>query len=139
VADIFRPARSGPAAVLGPLEGVIMEVIWRAGCAVPVPDVHQALVGQGRKISYSAVKAVLNNLATKGRLEKSRAGKVTLFAAAASRDAFEAQVIATVVASLKRNFGRAAIAQLVDELVVDQETLEDLERMVAQRRSELES
>ena len=138
MADIFRPARSGPASVLGPLEGPIMEVIWRAGAAVPVPDVHRALVGQGRNISYSAVKAVLNNLATKGRLEKTRAGKVTLFAAAVSREVFEAQVISSVVASLKRNFGRAAIAQLVDELVVDQESLAEFEAMIAQRKTELE-
>ena len=137
MADIFRPARSGPASVLGSLEGPIMEVIWRAGAAVPVPDVHRALVGQGRAISYSAVKAVLNNLAIKGRLTKSRAGKVTRFAATASREAFEAQVISSVVASLKRNFGRAAIAQLVDELVVDQETLAEFEAMIAQRKSEL--
>jgi len=33
----------------------------------------------GRALSYSAVKAVLNNLADKGRLEKSRQGKVTFF------------------------------------------------------------
>ena len=139
MADIFRPARTGPAAVLGPLEGAIMEVIWRAGRAMPVPDVHAALIESGRKISYSAVKAVLNNLATKGRLQKSRAGKVTSFAATASRDVFEAEVISTVVASLKRNFGSAAIAQLVDKLVVDQATLEEFERMIAQRKSELES
>jgi predicted transcriptional regulator len=124
--------------VLGPLEGPIMEVIWRAGAAVPVPDVHRALVEQGRSISYSAVKAVLNNLATKGRLEKTRAGKGTLFAATASREVFEAQVISSVVASLKRNFGRAAIAQLVEELVVDQESLAEFEAMIAQRKSELE-
>jgi predicted transcriptional regulator len=115
-----------------------MEIVWRGGAAMPVPEVHRALVEQGRNISYSAVKAVLNNLAAKGRLEKSRAGKGTRFAATASRDAFEAEVVATVVASLKRNFGRAAIAQLVDELVVDQESLEEFERMIAQRKSELE-
>jgi predicted transcriptional regulator len=124
--------------VLGPLEGAIMEVIWRAGAAMPVPDVHQALVGEGRSISYSAVKAVLNNLAMKGRLAKTRAGKGTLFAATVSREVFEAQVISSVVASLKRNFGRAAIAQLVDELVVDQESLAEFEAMIAQRKSELE-
>lgn len=139
MADIFRPGRSGPASVLGPLEGEIMEVIWRAGRPQPVPDVHRALTDAGRTISYSAVKAVLNNLAAKGRLAKSRAGKMTLFEATRSREAFEAEVVQTVVASLKRNFGSAGIAQLVDELAVDEETLAELERMIAQRRLELKS
>jgi len=137
MADVFRPSRSGAAAVLGPLEGEIMDVIWREGRALSVPDVHRALTGSGRAISYSAVKAVLNNLADKDRLAKTRAGKATFFAAAKSRAAFEAQVVSTVVQSLKRNYGAAVIAQLVDELAIDQETLSEFERVIAQRKSEL--
>jgi predicted transcriptional regulator len=137
MAEVFRPSRSGAAAVLGPLEGPIMEVIWGGERPLAVSDVHQALTGAGRPISYSAVKAVLNNLADKGRLDKTRAGRATYFAAATSRDAFEAEVVSSVVSSLKRNYGSAVIAQLVDELAVDQETLAEFERVIAQRRSEL--
>jgi predicted transcriptional regulator len=137
MADVFRPSRSGAAAVLGPLEGAIMEVVWGAQAAVSVSEVHDALNAAGRPISYSAVKAVLNNLADKDRLIKTRAGKATYFAAALSREAFDAQVVSTVVSSLKRNFGPAVLAQLVDELAVDQETLEEFERVIAQRKAEL--
>jgi predicted transcriptional regulator len=137
-ADIFRPSRSGASSVLGPLEGEIIEVIWAEGRALPVPDVHRALNAAGRPISYSAVKAVLNNLADKGRLTKTRAGKVTSFEAVKSREEFEAQVISTVVSSLKRNFGAPVIAQLVNELAVDEETLKEFERVIAARKSELE-
>jgi BlaI family penicillinase repressor len=139
MADVFRPARTGAAAVLGPLEGEIMEVIWREGGAVSVPEVHRALTGDGRTLSYSAVKAVLNNLADKGRLNKAREGKATFFEAAKTREEFDAQVISTVVNSLKRNFGTPVIAQLVHELVVDDETLKEFERVIAARRSELKS
>ena len=137
MADVFRPSKSGPAAVLGPLEGEIMEVVWGAGRAVSVPDVHGALTGAGRSISYSAVKAVLNNLADKDRLTKTRQGKATFFAATATRDEFDAQVVSTVVRSLKRNFGPGVIAQLVDELAVDEATLSEFERVIAQRKAEL--
>ena len=34
--DVFIPSRSGPSAVLGPLEAKIMEVIWREGGALSV-------------------------------------------------------------------------------------------------------
>jgi predicted transcriptional regulator len=139
MADVFRPSRSGAASVLGPLEGEIMEVVWRESRSISVPDVHRALTAAGRPISYSAVKAVLNNLADKGRLNKSRQGKATFFEAAASREEFDAQVVAAVVSSLKRNFGSAVIAQLVDELADDEETLQEFERVIAQRKAELKS
>src|SRR5215469_359213 len=128
---IFRLSGSGPGAVLGPLESDIMEAVWKEDRALNVGDVHSALIDQGREISYSAVKAVLNNLADKGRLKKSRQGKVTFFKAAATREAFDAQVVATVVRSLKRNFGSAVIAELVDQLAVDQETVSEFERLIA--------
>ena len=139
MADVFRPSRSGAASVLGPLEGEIMEVVWAADRAVSVPDVHRALTEAGRAISYSAVKAVLNNLADKGRLAKTREGKATFFAATATRDQFDADVVSTVVRSLKRNFGAGVIAQLVDELAVDEATLSEFERVIAQRKAELKS
>jgi predicted transcriptional regulator len=139
VADIFRPGRSGAASVLGPLEGEIMEVIWRHARALSVGDVQAALRDQGRPLSDSAVRAVLNNLAGKGRLAKTRQGKATYFQATATRGAFDAGVVATIVGSLKRNFGSEVIAELVDQLAVDEETLAEFERRIAQRRSELES
>jgi predicted transcriptional regulator len=139
MAEVFRPSRAGAAAVLGPLEGEIMEVVWAADRTVSVPEVHRALTEAGREISYSAVKAVLNNLAGKGRLAKTREGKATLFTATASKEAFEGQVVSTVVRSLKRNFGPGVIAQLVDELAVDEETLSEFERLIAARKAELKS
>jgi predicted transcriptional regulator len=133
----FIPSRSGAGAVLGPLEGKIMQLVWKENRTLSVGDVHGALTEQGREIAYSTVKAVLNNLAGKGRLTKTRAGKVTFFTAAASREDFEAQVVASVVRSLKRNFGTAAIAELVDQLAIDEETVAEFERLIAQRKSEL--
>jgi predicted transcriptional regulator len=139
MADVFILSRSGPSAVLGPLESRIMQVIWKESRAFSVGEVHRALSKRGRAISYSAVKAVLNNLTGKGRLTKTREGKVTFFAAAMSREAFEARLVSTVVRSLKRNFGRVAIAELVDQLAVDKETLAEFESLIAQRKSELKS
>ena len=136
-AQVFRPGREGAAAVLGPLEGAVMEVVWRGEGPLSVPAVHRALTAQGRALSYSAVKAVLNNLAAKGRLTKSRVGRITQFAPAQSREAFEAEVVASVVGSLKRNFGAPAIAQLVSEFATDEASLDEFERLIAERRAEL--
>jgi predicted transcriptional regulator len=139
MAEIFRPSRSGAAAVLGPLEGEIMEVIWAKERPLSVGNVQQALGDRGRPLSDSAVRAVLNNLVGKGRLTKSRKGKASFFAASASREAFEARIVSTVVDSLKRNYGTMAIAELVDRLAVDEETLAEFERRLAERRAELKA
>lgn len=138
-ADVFRPGRPGAASVLGPLEGEIMEIAWRAAGAVSVGDVHREITSDGRTLSYSAVKAVLNNLADKGRLTKSREGKATFFQPTVSRAAFEAQVVTTVVGSLKRNFGSPVIAQLVQALAVDEESLKAFEKEIAKRKAELKA
>ena len=137
--EVFRPSRSGAAAVLGPLEGEIMDVVWTAGRALSVGEVLRALAARGRPLSDSAVRAVLNNLAGKRRLTKTRAGKQTFFAAAASRESFEAGVVSSVVDSLKRNYGTMAIAELVDRLAVDEATIAEFERRLAQRKAELKS
>ena len=139
MADVFRPSRSGPAAVLGPLEGELMQVVWKADHPLAVSEVPRTLSEDGRTISYSAIKTVLNILADKGRLAKTREGKVTFFAATASQDEFQAQVLSAVVRSLKGDLGNAVIAQLVDELAVDAETVAEFERLIAQRKSELKS
>jgi predicted transcriptional regulator len=139
MADVYRPSRSGAGAVLGPLEFEIMEVIWAQDRAISVGQVQQALASRGRPLSDSAIRAVLNILTRKKRLTKTREGKATYFAATASREIFEADVVSTVVGSLKRNFGTSVIAELVDQLAVDEATVSEFERLIAQRRSELKS
>ena len=136
--NIFHPHRSGAAVAVGPLESEILEILWRNPGLIPVPRVHSELTDQGRTISYSAVKAVLNNLTEKGFLRKERSGKVTCFAPLQSREQFDSQVISSVIGSLKRNFGSPVIAQFVDQLAVDAEAIEEFERLIAARKAELE-
>lgn len=133
----FHPERTGPAVLVGPLEAEVLEVIWAAGEAVGVPSVHRALTGGGRALSYSAVKAVLNNLAGKSWLSKEKRGKVTFFAATHNKAQFDNLVVARVIASLKRNYGSPVIAQFVDQLAVDEAALKEFEALIAARRETL--
>lgn len=134
---VFRSDRSGAEVSVGPLEGAILDVLWDQGAVMGVPEVHQALVGNGRSISYSAVKAVLNNLEQKGLLRKDKRGKVTHFETIQTREEFDSAVISDVIKSLKRNYGQPVIAQFVDELAVDEGAIEEFERLIAARRKEL--
>ncbi|MGI8706195.1 MAG: BlaI/MecI/CopY family transcriptional regulator [Sphingomicrobium sp.] len=135
--SVFRSDRTGAAVAVGPLEGEILEVLWDRGGMVGVPDAHRALNESGRTISYSAVKAVLNNLADKALVRKEKRGKVTHFEAAQTRDQFNSSVIGDVIRSLKRNYGRPVIAQFVDELAIDEKSIDEFERLIAERKKDL--
>ena len=123
--------------MVGPLEGEVLEALWSAPGQRPVSDVHEILESRGRAISYSAIKAVLNNLTDKGWLRKERAGKITLFEPLKSREEFDSLVMTSVIGALKRNYGAPVIAQFVDQLAVDEESLEEMERLLARRKEEL--
>lgn len=134
---IFRPDESGAAVAVGPLESRVLDVLWTKGPTLTVPEVHLALNDPSRPLSYSAVKAVLNNLADKGWLRKERRGKVTCFEVLKSRSEFDSQVMSTVIDSLHRNYGVPVIAKLIDQLAVDEKTIEEFERLIAERRAQL--
>lgn len=134
---VFRPDESGAAVAVGPLESRVLDVLWTKGPTLSVPEVHLALNEASRALSYSAVKAVLNNLAVKGWLRKERRGKVTYFEILKSRDEFNAQIVSTVIESLHRNYGRPVIAQLVDQFAVDEDTIREFERLICERKQEI--
>lgn len=136
---LLRLNRNGVASALGPLEAEIMEVLWRAKAPLSVAEVRPKLKTQGDSLSYSTIKAVLNNLSEKGHVVKRNAGKSNIFAATSTRAEFESQIVSTVLKSLLRSYREPMIAHLVDELDADKEMLDRLERMIeAKRRRERE-
>lgn len=134
---VFRLGMSGAAAVLGPLESDIMDALWDAPGDQSVGEVHDRLNTAQRRISYSAVKAVLNNLAAKGHLQKGAIGKATIFRPLKDRDRFQADLVRTVIEALKSDFGQPAIVQLVNALTADEDGLAAFEALIAARRAEL--
>lgn len=113
-----------------------MEAVWSESEPVSVGRV-QELLGRKRKApAYSTVKAVLSNLAAKGHLRKRSGGRSNVFVPVRSRDAFREQVVSDVLGSLVRDYRNPFLAHLVDELAAEPGTLEDLERLIAQKRRE---
>ena len=133
---VFRPDKSGAAVAVGPLESKVLDTLWNEGPTLSVPEVHSAL-NKLEPLSYSAVKAVLNNLAGKGWLRKEKRGKVTCFEILKSRGEFDSEVMSTVIESLHRNYGRPAIAQLVDQFAVDEDSIREFEKLIAERKQEI--
>ncbi|WP_341718986.1 BlaI/MecI/CopY family transcriptional regulator [Micromonospora sp. FIMYZ51] len=80
---------------LGDLERAVMDVLWDgapgASHGVTVREVAEAL--DGRELAYTTVMTVLDRLAGKGMVEREREGRAWRYRAAASREAYIAQLM----------------------------------------------
>lgn len=118
--------------VLGGLEARIMEAVWQRGaltgnelCAALGPGAH-----------YKTVLTVANRLVGKGLLTREPAqGRAFRYRAAESREAFLDRVAGSVASGLVGDFGRPALARLVQAAeAVDPTYLDELERLVRERK-----
>ncbi|GIJ08830.1 BlaI/MecI/CopY family transcriptional regulator [Micromonospora andamanensis] len=80
---------------LGDLERAVMDVLWDSVPAtsdgVTVREVADAL--DGRELAYTTVMTVLDRLAGKGMVQREREGRAWRYRAAASREAYIAQLM----------------------------------------------
>ncbi|MBQ1049768.1 BlaI/MecI/CopY family transcriptional regulator [Micromonospora sp. C51] len=80
---------------LGDLERAVMDVLWDTVPAtsdgVTVREVAEAL--DGRELAYTTVMTVLDRLAGKGMVQREREGRAWRYRAAASREAYIAQLM----------------------------------------------
>jgi len=82
---------------LGPLEGTIMQVMWSSDEPRSVRSIHSSLAAD-RKIAYTTVMTVMDNLFTKGLLRRERQGRAYLYTPAASREDHTAALLGNVLA-----------------------------------------
>ena len=134
---VFRLSKRRPGTVLGPLEDEIMEIVWSEAEPVSVATVHRALGRRRKTLAYSTVKAVLTNLARKGHLKKRSEGRSNVFAAVQTRDEFRKGVVEEVVGSLVKDYRNPLLVHLVERVARDRASLDELERLIAERRRRL--
>ena len=112
-----------------------MSSLWAAGEAASVGEVLAQLNrASDRELSYSTVKAVLLTLTRKGWVGKRADGRANLYSPKLSRDEFQRQSIAQVVSPLMRTHRNPLLAQIVDEVVADDDILAEFERLLKERK-----
>jgi predicted transcriptional regulator len=111
-----------------------MEVLWSATNELSVGEVLAVLSKRKPVLSYSTVKAVLSNLSLKGHVKKRSIGRSNVFTPKTSREAFQKHVVSEVIDSLIHSYREPVLAHLVDELTLDESMLDDLERLIAEKR-----
>ncbi len=128
----FNLDGSGLTRVLGELEARIMEAVWQLGVATG----KELCAALGPGSHYKTVLTVANRLVEKGLLTREPAGaKAFRYRAVESREAFLERVSTSVASGLMGDFGRHALAHLIEAAeAVDPAYLDELERLVRERK-----
>lgn len=129
----FNLRRKGLERILGELECAVMEQLWQHSQA-SVREVHEAL--SDRKLAYTTVMTVMGRLAEKGLLIKEKRDNAYIYQPAVNREELEQRMVSEVSDSLK-DLTLPALMRFVDQLPPDADMLDKLDRMIAEKRSEI--
>lgn len=109
-----RIRRAAAGDELGPLEGAVMDRMWKRGPA-SVRDVLDDLA-RTRDLAYTTVMTVMVRLHAKGLLQRERNGKNYIYRASFTRTEHRARLTRDLARDLVSQFGDAALAAFSAEL-----------------------
>lgn len=119
---------------LGPLEVRAMDVLWIRGGWLTVQEVCDEVNRKSpRTLAYSTIKTVLCHLTEKQYAKKRALGRAHEYMACRSRAEAERAAVSDFVAPLVTD-GRGLIAHLVDKIAVSEDALDELERLIEEKR-----
>ncbi len=130
----FRPEARGAAHVLGELETVVMELLWKEP-GQSVNEVEERLRHK-REIAHTTVSTTLDRMHRKGYLTREKAGKAFLYAPRYTREEFERGLAQEVLGALLGQFTEPALSAFVDLVGDDKSKLDKLEAMIRAKRRE---
>lgn len=111
-----------------------MDYVWANG-PCDVKAVYKAL-GPAREITANTVQSTMERLYRKDILGREKVSHAYVYSARLSREEVTAQAVVDVVACLSRGESDALLTTFVDVAArAGDETLERLERLVAERRA----
>jgi predicted transcriptional regulator len=111
--------------IQGELQAQIMNALWRLGEGT-VPDVRAALPARYRS-AYTTVQTVLNRLAERGLLTRTRSGKQIIYTPRVSEADYVSRSIETTLAGASTEARQAVLASLVGRL--DKSELSELQEL----------
>lgn len=130
----FRLDQVGLARIFGRREAEIMEAIWRLNEAT-VQDVCKHL----GDVNYKTISTVMNRLVEKGVLLCNRQERTFIYQPATGREAFLSDIFRRLAYGLLDDFGKSALDQIVETASeIDPALLDELERLIRQKRIEVE-
>lgn len=135
-ANNFRPTRKGLGRALGDLEKGIMDVLWVKGEATG-KEIYEALK-LSRNIAITTALTVLDRLAGKGMVKKTKGESVYVYRPALTKDEFTDKVSHEVIRGVFDISASAAVASFVDLLAeTDPKELDRLSKLVERKKKEI--
>lgn len=115
---------------LGDLQLSIMQVLWNCG-ASSVAQVHRALGGE---LAYTTVATMLRKMEQRGLVRHREVGRRYIYEARVSAERVSRSMADRLIDRLYQGSLTRAVSHLLDTREVDAEELDDLERLIRQRR-----
>lgn len=109
----------------GELQTQVMSALWRVGSGT-VEQVRSALPPRYRG-AYNTIQTVLNRLAERGLLSRTKAGNAFEYRPVVSEDEYLSRSISQTLAAASMDARQAALARLIGGL--DKRELEDLQQL----------
>jgi predicted transcriptional regulator len=128
----FRPGAKGIEQVLGSLEAVIMEHLWKTG-SQSIGELHETL-GRKTSIAYTTVHTELARLVKKKLVVKRGRYAEATYAARVPRETFVNDLVRNVLRGLLDAHGPIAVHGFVDLIAEDDEARAALERRLQDDR-----
>ena len=119
---------------LGRLQAEVMELVWQRGEATVAELVER--ISQGRPVSYTTVLVAMQKLEKKGWLAHRSAGRAYVYHPVHSRQQVRRRLLRDLLHSTFRDDPRLLLASLLDESPMDDEELEELRKVIDERRRE---
>lgn len=130
----FKPNARGAGHVLGELETLVMELLWREP-ELTVNQVEERLQ-ERRQIAHTTVLTTLDRMHRKGYLTREKSGKAFVYAPRYSRAEFERGLAQEVLGALLGGLSEPVLSTFVDLVGKDEAKLEQLEKLIRQKRKE---
>jgi predicted transcriptional regulator len=128
----FKPGARGAGHVLGELQTVVMEVLWRESC-LTVNEVEVRLQRR-REIAHTTVLTILDRMHRKGYLKREKQGKAFVYTPRYTREEFEKMMAQEVLGALLGQFTEPALSAFVEIVSEDAENLDRLEVLIKEKR-----
>jgi predicted transcriptional regulator len=132
----FKPGARSAGLVLGELQTEVMELLWREP-GLTVNEVEERLQRR-REIAHTTVLTTLDRMHRKGHLRREKHGKAFVYSPRYTREEFERGMAQEVLGILLGQFTEPALSAFMDLVGEDKETLDRLEAMIREKRSEKE-
>ncbi|RIK75921.1 MAG: hypothetical protein DCC68_20335 [Planctomycetota bacterium] len=117
---------------LGTLQSEVMEIVWQRGEAT-VAAVVEA-ISKRRVVAYTTVLVAMQKLAQKGWLKHRAAGRAYVYSPARTREQASGGVLKDLLQSAFGGDPRLLVSQLLDSKPMSREQLDDLRRLIDERR-----